>query len=573
MPVKTIRRQAFATLYATSVGERAYEYPAVNQGFFSWAFNEGLKGKAANANGEVTLGALIKYVEETVPQQVKLNIGANIKQEPSHLIQGYAKSDELVISIGKPNLSQTNSGNLLNPITAEQAFWQAIENSNDIEDFESYLLKCEKGEFLCSYRATTELKLNKIKKEKGRQLWASFSQKAKSFLKYDEVAPFSEGIAKVKKDNKYGFVGQNGKEVVFPKYDFARSFTESFAVVAKRKYPNDSIYKGNLNPLKFGFIDKTGNEVIPLKFDDAIPFSEGLAGVLINGKYGFINNKGLNIIPYIFDENNFKDGDDWVCNCGDFDDQSYDDYQFKNGVSWASQLKKWALIDKSGKAITPFKYVAFWDYSEGVYQVEDDRADYRNFGFLDLKGKEIIPPIYSEASNFSEGVVWVKKMDKKLDSAEYQLLDRNGREILKGSYTSTEEFISGISKVAKDDKYGGIDKSGKIIIPFIYNQLENLGNNLLHAKLDGNYFFLTSTGVNLRLSKNYSFNTSFIAGLAEVSLEKKIGFLNTNGVEIIPAKYDMVWSRYAFRKEGFIGVELNGKKGFVDIYGNEYFDF
>jgi hypothetical protein len=64
----------------------------------------------------------------------------------------------------------------------------------------------------------------------------------------------------------------------------------------------------------------------------------------------------------------------------------------------------------------------------------------------------------------------------------------------------------------------------------------------------------------------------FLDGLAFVSLNGKKGFINKNGKDVIPIKYDEVWCE-AFRKKGFIGITLNGKKGFVDIYGNEYFDF
>ena len=48
--------EAFATLYATRVGERAYLNSEKGHGYFTWALLEGLRGEAANAAGEVTLG-------------------------------------------------------------------------------------------------------------------------------------------------------------------------------------------------------------------------------------------------------------------------------------------------------------------------------------------------------------------------------------------------------------------------------------------------------------------------------------------------------------------------------------
>jgi len=97
--------EAFATIYATSVGERAFEYAEKKQGYFSWAIVEGLSGKAANVNGQITLGSLVKFVSDQVPKRVAIDMGSGKKQKPFAQIEGY-KADELVLSIGgtaKPN--------------------------------------------------------------------------------------------------------------------------------------------------------------------------------------------------------------------------------------------------------------------------------------------------------------------------------------------------------------------------------------------------------------------------------------------------------------------------------------
>src|ERR1044072_5869751 len=89
--------EAFATLYATSKGDRAYEYTEKQQGYFSWAVVDGLSGKAADENGRVTLGSLVKYIEQIVPLQVKIDLG-NRRQFPYADIGGY-KANELVLSV------------------------------------------------------------------------------------------------------------------------------------------------------------------------------------------------------------------------------------------------------------------------------------------------------------------------------------------------------------------------------------------------------------------------------------------------------------------------------------------
>jgi hypothetical protein len=94
--------EAFVTLYATAIGHRAYEFKEKRQGYFTWALVEGLRGAAANERGEVTLDGLVDYLQERVPKQVKLDLGAGKMQRPFAVVEGY-KADELVLSVAAPS--------------------------------------------------------------------------------------------------------------------------------------------------------------------------------------------------------------------------------------------------------------------------------------------------------------------------------------------------------------------------------------------------------------------------------------------------------------------------------------
>ena len=93
--------QAFATLYATEVGRRAYEYKEMKHGYFTWLLVEALRGGAANEKGEVTLASLVKYLQERVPKRVLQDLGPGKEQKPFAVIEGY-RADELVISLRDP---------------------------------------------------------------------------------------------------------------------------------------------------------------------------------------------------------------------------------------------------------------------------------------------------------------------------------------------------------------------------------------------------------------------------------------------------------------------------------------
>jgi formylglycine-generating enzyme required for sulfatase activity len=138
--------QAFATLYATAIGQRAYEYQEKKQGYFTWAIVEGLKGRAANERGEVTLSGLVKYVQDVVPKRIAIDLGAGKQQRPFAVIEGY-RADDLVVAVveAPPTTNNTNnqSGKPIvstaNPEAVEQEYWDTIKSSKDVEDFRDYL--------------------------------------------------------------------------------------------------------------------------------------------------------------------------------------------------------------------------------------------------------------------------------------------------------------------------------------------------------------------------------------------------------------------------------------------------
>lgn len=60
-----------------------------------------------------------------------------------------------------------------------------------------------------------------------------------------------------------------------------RHFSEGMAAIKKEKDQG------------FGFYDYDGDEVIEPRYEDAKTFSEGLAPVRYNGKWGYVNRKGV----------------------------------------------------------------------------------------------------------------------------------------------------------------------------------------------------------------------------------------------------------------------------------------
>jgi formylglycine-generating enzyme required for sulfatase activity len=140
--------EGFITFYATRSKMRAYEDPARRQGYFSYAFIEGLKGAAANERGEVTLANLIKYLEEKVPLYVKRDHGRNALQTPRTAVEGF-RAPELVLAVtAAPRATATT----FDPAALELALWQSADRANEISEFEEYLRQYPQGRYAVSAR-------------------------------------------------------------------------------------------------------------------------------------------------------------------------------------------------------------------------------------------------------------------------------------------------------------------------------------------------------------------------------------------------------------------------------------
>lgn len=93
--------KAFVTLFATSPGHSAYEDAKSKHGYFTLELANALEGAAADDRGFVTLGSLVRHLEDRVPPRVREALGQ--KQMPFSAGEGF-KADELVIAHTSPVL-------------------------------------------------------------------------------------------------------------------------------------------------------------------------------------------------------------------------------------------------------------------------------------------------------------------------------------------------------------------------------------------------------------------------------------------------------------------------------------
>jgi hypothetical protein len=93
--------------------------------------------------------------------------------------------------------------------------------------------------------------------------------------KYSSISWFSEGLAEVMLDDKWGYIDTTGKEVLPLKYEWAARFVGGMAAVGLDG--------------KTIIIDKTGRELITLPYDSAIMLEENVAAVMRGDKWGIVH--------------------------------------------------------------------------------------------------------------------------------------------------------------------------------------------------------------------------------------------------------------------------------------------
>ena len=188
------------------------------------------------------------------------------------------------------------------------------------------------------------------------------------------------------------------------------------------------------------------------QFEELYPFSEGMAAVRKDGKFGFINIKGELVIPcqYLY-VGPFKEG--LACVVKDENDMNV------------------SFIDTAGKILkTKYPFNVQW-----------------YFGTL---GNGYIVP---EQLSFQNGVCEINYTDENVSETQTVYIDKQLKEIEKPKEENASTSVSDeyeIFSIPSKDVYGdeielrGLkDKTGKIIIPAKYNNLQLSDNGVVLATL------------------------------------------------------------------------------------------
>ena len=328
-------------------------------------------------------------------------------------------------------------------------------------------------------------------------------------MQFEAAETFCEGKAPVRIKNKWGFIDTTGKMIIAPQYDQTSQFRNELCVVAKNR--------------KWGIIDATGKEVIKLEYGELNDFENGVARAFVGTK-------------------------------------SDDGWEVKGG---------YCLINRKGEQITAPKYKSIFPFSDGLARVEvpstENKYDTKS-GFINEMGELVIPAIYDEAEDFTDGMAAVGFRKKQEGIAflesEYTwgYVNKQGVEVVKPQYSQASKFMNDRAIVGKGNQRGFI-----VVIEAVNDSIINHESHPKAALIDKDGRYLLNFDWQWL---NPISDSLFIAHRAKY---KGAGVINSKGETIIPFKYANL--HYA-GDSLFTANDGRGKGGesmVVDIHNNVLF--
>jgi hypothetical protein len=291
----------------------------------------------------------------------------------------------------------------------------------------------------------------------------------------------------------------------------------------------------------YGYINKSGRPVIPLQYSRAGCFEGGLAVVASadqSPRWGYIDHNGNAVIKPVFTAaTSFAGGLAWVVPKGGAP-QAID----KNGVV------QFSMPDAENVE----------NFSEGLAAFSVLGLNAELWGFVNKKGKVVIPPSYRSASYFSSGLCAVMNSNGK-----WGYIDERGKVVVQFLWDNAHPFERDRAKVLTYSGWGVINKAGKFVLPARYEDVDIDGADRYLVRHNKRWGWVTGYGSAV-IAPNFEDAYPYFGNkFAAVNEGGKWGFINEGGKFVIAPQYDFA---FGFR-DGLAVVEQNDRYGFINESG------
>jgi hypothetical protein len=314
---------------------------------------------------------------------------------------------------------------------------------------------------------------------------------------------------------QWGDVDGDGIHEVFGMYQYGQS---QYVFVLKNVGGQYYFY----HPLTRKVVNQAYRALIPSHESRAVYLFPAPKKGVGGSQWGYIDAKGRFVLTPMYDS------------AGDFQD---------NGLAIVGLMNQMGVIDAKGYFIVKPKYDLITPFSEGRAIVIDQQG----FKVIDESGKEITEKAYSFISGkYKEGRV-AAAIEQEQGTYLYGYLNKRGKEVIPFIYLSASEFNNGRAIVkTKENTFQLIDLTGKVLHSYTHAAVTNYGQGLLAFKRteDGPFGYMNEQGKTV-IEPSFSEANPFFEGVAIVALfennKLRYGLINLQGqFKIKPNYHDLI---------------------------------
>jgi hypothetical protein len=153
------------------------------------------------------------------------------------------------------------------------------------------------------------------------------------------------------------------------------------------------------------------------------------------------------------------------------------------------------------------------------------------------------------------------------EDCEWGYIDTLGSVVIAPQYTFARDFVNGTAMVGCSGKWGMLNSFGKKLIACKYDgidYLENTNNKIVKIYLNSPKYGLIDTLGELKVSAVYDEIGSFAEDRLSVKRNGVWGYVNRDGIEVIPCRFKEVRNFH----DGLAAVKIGRFWGFIDKNGD-----
>ena len=343
---------------------------------------------------------------------------------------------------------------------------------------------------------------------------------------------YENNVLRVSKNGKYGIINYEGQEVLPCEYE---------EITALKGVKANFIVKKDSN---VGLVNEVGQTIVNTEYKDVVALKDEYKSeyIIVNAenKYGLISTSGATLIESKYDEVKYigsshlfavKEADEWklfdteankvvieegykniveaksenivvVDKDGKYGvlnkdysvkiEPQYEDLKYAFSIYYiAKKDGKYGIINSENETVIEFEYQRMTYIENGGF-IEADKTDTETVLFDNNLGQKVVG-IVSDL-NIEKGYIKVYT-NNEYKYYNFKLEEKNSSDLL----TANTLFLS-----KKDGKYGYVDKSGNVVVDYIYEDAtEQNAQGFAAVKKDGVWGSINKAGA---ISKEPSIN-------------------------------------------------------------------